>query len=389
MTDLAESLVRRGVSVTALSGRGSYNGGARFPARENYKGVNVERAWSTGFGKGNPVKRLADYFSFYLGALVKLALIERHDIVMALTTPPLIALLAILIGRVRRMRVVALVQDFYPDIPIALGVVAPHSFVAVILEKLSRFVLRRADRIVVLGECMRERVVEKLGEEHLARIDVIHNWADGEKVAPLVSNSPNSFRVEHDLNDKFVVLFSGNFGRVNEFATVLKAAARLRDRTEIVFLFVGDGVMASEIKTFADANRLANVRLLPYQPRENLRTSLGAGDALLVTLAQGLAGLSVPSKTYVILAAGRPLLFVGDGRSDAARLVKRFDCGAVIESGDEGALAETILAWSIDKHGLAEKGRRARRAFEEHFDRPQAVNHYLATFSKCLGETAV
>jgi colanic acid biosynthesis glycosyl transferase WcaI len=383
MTDLGESLIEQGVQVTALAGRGRYNGGDGLPPSEVYKGVRIERAWATGFGKASAVKRLSDYLSFYLGASWKLLRLPRHDVVMALTTPPLIGLVALIIGRLRGMRVVALVQDVYPDVAVALGALRERSLATRFLNFLSRFMLRRSDRIVVLGDCMRERIISKVGDAVSARMDVIHNWADGAEIKPL-EDEENSFAAEHDLGDKFVLLFSGNLGRVNEFKTVLEAARILRNRPDILFLFIGEGAKAAEIKAFSEKHNLENVRTLPYQPRETLRYSLAAGGASLVTLAQGLAGLSVPSKTYSILAAGRPILFVGDARSSVAQIVADNNCGEVISSNDSSRLARIIADWASDKKKLAELSRSSRKAFEQHFDRSKAVNAYLETFSKCL-----
>jgi colanic acid biosynthesis glycosyl transferase WcaI len=384
MTDLAESLTQQGVHVTALAGRGRYNGGGGLALEEVYKGVRIERAWSTSFGKGNSVKRLCDYLSFYLGATWKLLRLPRHDVILALTTPPLIGLIALFAGRLRGMRVVALVQDVYPDVAVSLGVLNGRSPTMRFLDYLSRLMLRRSDRIVVLGECMRERVTAKIGERFSSRVDVIHNWADGEEIKPASGCEENPFSVEHGLGGKFVLLFSGNLGRVNEFSTVLEAALALRDRSDILFLFIGEGAKAGEIEKFVEEHGLDNIRMLPYQPRETLRQSLAAGDASLVTLADGLAGLSVPSKTYGILAAGRPILFVGDVRSSAARIVLGHNCGEVISSGDARRLARIITEWACDGAKLMELGAASRRAFEKYFDRPRAVAAYMETFSKCL-----
>jgi colanic acid biosynthesis glycosyl transferase WcaI len=383
MTDLAESLVERGVEVTALCGRGRYNGGERLASFEEHKGVRIERAWATSFGKRNLLGRLADYLSFYLGASWKLLRLPKHDLVMALTTPPLISLVALLIGRLRGMRVVALVQDVYPDVAVALGAIRAKGVATRGLDWLNRLVLGGADRIIVLGDCMRELIAAKLQPEKLPRIDVIHNWADGREIQP-AGDDENPFVKAHDLADKFVVLFSGNLGHVNEFATVMEAARRLRDHSNILFLFVGEGAKRDEIEQFINHHALSNVRLLSYQPRHLLRYSLAAGDALLVTLAEGLAGLSVPSKTYAILAAGRPVLFIGDLKSDAARIVKEYDCGAAFASGESAALANLLARWALDRAELQAKGRRARQVFEEQFDRQIAVTLYLQTFAKCL-----
>jgi colanic acid biosynthesis glycosyl transferase WcaI len=383
MTELAESLLTQGVEVTALSGRGRYNGGERLQKRESHKGVRIERAWATGFGKKNSLGRVCDYLSFYLGASWKLLRLPRHDIVMALTTPPLIGLIALIAGRLRGMRVVALVQDIYPDVAVSLGALRQRSLSTRFLNYLSRLLLRKSDRIIVLGECMRTRIINKAGESVASRVDVIHNWADGSEIKPL-NKDVNPFNAEHNLEGKFVLLFSGNLGRVNEFSTVLNAARILRARADILFLFVGEGAKASEIENFSQAHNLENIRMLPYQPRETLRYSLASADASLVTLAEGLAGLSVPSKTYGILAAGRPILFVGDARSSVARIALDNNCGAVVSSGDSARLAQIITDWASDKEKLTQLGIASRKAFEKHFNRPQAVNSYLETFSKCM-----
>lgn len=383
MTELAESLVERGVEVTALAGRGRYNGGEKFPKSEVHKNIRIERAWTTSYGKGSLAGRLVDYFTFYLGATWKLLRVPRQDILLALSHPPLIGLIALAIGRMRRMRVVALVQDVHPDLAIALGTISPKNPAARLLGWLNRVALRGADRIIVLADCMREKISAKVGATRAANIDTIHNWADGRLIKPLNGES-NPFIIEHKLEGKFVVLFSGNFGHVNEFKTVLEAARRLRERTEIVFLFIGDGVKASEIKNFSIQHELQNIHVLPYQRRESLRFSLAAGDALLTTLAEGLAGLSVPSKAYGIMAAGRPILFVGDARSDVARLVTENNCGAVVAAKEDERLAEVITAWATNPEKLKEMGRAARTLFESRFDRAHAVEAYLDTFNKCM-----
>jgi glycosyltransferase involved in cell wall biosynthesis len=383
MTDLAEELVEQGLEVTALAGRGRYNGGASLAPRETYRGVRIERAWATSFGKGSIFGRLCDYLSFYFGAAWKLAVLPRHDLVMVLTTPPLINLVALIIGRFRGMRVVALVQDVYPDVAVSLGALKERSLLTRLLSRLNYLTLSGADRIIVLGECMRDRIQHLLGEEFSARMDIIHNWADGNELKPL-DGELNHFIEEHSLKDKFVVLFSGNMGHVNEFATVLNAAHLLRDRKDILFLFIGEGARAPEIREFSTANRLQNIRMLPYQSRRMLRHSLAAGDVHLVTLVKGLAGLSVPSKTYGIMASGRPILFVGDTSSTAARLVKKYRCGEVLESGESERLAEVIAHWATNREELSAIGSAARRAFEERFDRPQAVDAYMQTFKKCM-----
>lgn len=388
MTELAQNLCQQGVEVTALASRGRYNGGDTLPPRENHDGVRVERAWATGFGKNTLFGRLADYLTFFFGAFWKLLTMPRQDVVMALTTPPLIGLIALIAGRLRGMRFVALMEDLYPDVAIALGALNPDSGLAKALDWLSCQMLKRADRIIVLSDCMLERVIAKIGPEARSRIDVIHNWADGQEITPLTAGEERFFNPQDwpDLTDKFVVLFSGNLGMVNEFATVLEAAKQLRHCDDIAFVFIGAGAKAAEIRRFAMQHDLDNVRMLPYQPRHSLRHCLASSGALLITLSDGLAGLSVPSKTYSSLAAGRPLLYVGDQRSSVAQLITKNECGAAVASGDSQRLAATLSAWAANRDELTGLGEAARALFERRFDRQVAVRDYLKSLTKCFND---
>jgi colanic acid biosynthesis glycosyl transferase WcaI len=388
MTDLAEGLIDRGFDVTALASRGRYNGGAKLPHRESHRGVKIERAWATSLGKGNLACRLCDYLSFYIGAAVKLLLLPRHDIVMALTTPPLIGMVAVVICRLKRAALISLVQDVYPDVAIALGALHREGLLSRLLEGLNRRMLTSSTRIIVLGECMRDRIAAKVGPVTSHRIDVIHNWADGSVIKPLEA-SKNSFVAQNGYQDRFLVMFSGNLGQVNDFQTLIESAALLRDRADILLVFIGEGAKKDEIADFARRNNLTNVRMLPYQPRELLPQSLAAGHACVVTLAEGLAGLSVPSKAYAIMAAGRPILFVGDSASAIAKIVEEARAGAVVSSGDSRRVSQLITNWADNRAEVELLGGNARAVFEKRFDRRIAIDAYVESFSKCTGRAAL
>ncbi|HEY6329162.1 MAG TPA: glycosyltransferase family 4 protein, partial [Blastocatellia bacterium] len=215
-----------------------------------------------------------------------------------------------------------------------------------------------------------------------SKMDTIHNWADGAAIKPL-PDKENGFAAEYDLTGRFVVMFSGNLGKVNDFDTVLESARLLKRRADIRFVFIGDGAKRKEIQDYIRTNDLTNVLMLPYQPREALPRTIAAGHASLVTLADGLAGLSVPSKSYAIMAAGRPILFVGDKKSGIARIVRRYRCGEVISAGDSARLTRVIETWAGDRYRPERMGRNARAAFEKYFDRKIAVDSYVRSFSKC------
>jgi glycosyltransferase involved in cell wall biosynthesis len=367
-SDLAEDLVALGHQVTVVAARGAYLGGAGLPARETWQGVEIIRVGGTSFGKRTLPGRIADYLSFYVAAAARTLLLKRFDAVIATTAPPLVAVLGALLKGLKGSRFVYWLQDLYPELAIEFGVLAPGSLAARGFERLSRFALRRADAVVVLGDAMSSKVQAK--GVPLARIHVIPNWADGKAVRP-VSHESSSFRRQHGLDGRTVVLYSGNMGRGHDMRTILDAARLLCQVPNLVFAFIGDGARRGEVE--AACGDLPNVRLFPYQPREQLHDSLSAGDIHVVSQEPATLGLIEPSKLYGVLAAGRPMLYIGPPESEAARTVLEEGIGEVVAPGDAAGAARAIVALATRSQAL---GARARATFELVYDRPHRTRAF-------------
>ncbi|WP_242344770.1 glycosyltransferase family 4 protein [Anaeromyxobacter terrae] len=370
-TDLAEDLAASGVEVTALSGRGSYLGGKQLGARDEHRGVQIVRASATSLGKRTLLHRGMDYASFYATAGAALARLPRHDVMIAMTTPPLIAAAAAALKGPKRSRLVYWVQDLYPDVAVAFGALGPRSPLTRMMAAASRAVMRRADRVVVLGEVMGERCVASGADP--ARISVIPNWADAAAVHP-VEHGRNSLRDGLANGARTVVMYSGNMGLAHDIATLLGAARRLRDRRDVAFVFIGDGARKRDVE--AAARELPNLRLEPYQARERLAESLSAGDLHLIGLSPEIEGLIEPSKLYGIMAAGRPALFVGPEGSEVARTIVRHDCGRVLRNGDAEGLASAIAELADDHDLRIAMGERARAVLEQRYARRVATARF-------------
>ena len=355
-TDLAEDLVASGLEVTALAARGSYLGGQKLPLREVHRGIRIDRVRCTSLGKRSIARRLVDYATFFLSAAARVLFSRRQDVVVAMSTPPLVATLGVMLRRLRGTRFVYWLQDVYPELAIAFGVVRAGSATARVLDGISRLTLRSADAVVVLGEAMAERVRAKGIDP--SRVHVVPNWAD-ERVLRPVQREGNAFRRAHDLAGKRVVLYSGNMGRAHDVATLLGAARLLRGEPDLVFLFVGEGAKRAEVE--AGARELPSIRLLPYQPREGLSESLSAGDVHVVTQSNFTVGLIEPSKLYGAMAVGRPVLFIGPAGTEAAQTVEHEGIGEVVACGD-CAGAAAALGRLLQRCG--ELGDRARAVFE-------------------------
>ena len=230
----------------------------------------------------------------------------------------------------------------HPEVAIALGALGPESLATLTVLAVSRSVMRRADLVVALGEEMRERCIGAGSVPE--RTIVVPNWSDADSVHP-VPRERNPLRVELAGGAEVVVMYSGNIGRGHDVETLLAAARRLRDHSDIVFVFVGDGAKRADVD--AARRELRNVRVAEYQPRERLSQSLSAGDIHLIALAPEMEGLIEPSKLYGIMAAGRPAVF-GPARSEVARTIRRENCGRVVPNGDVDALTATLLELAED-----------------------------------------
>lgn len=369
--ELAEDLAAAGVEVTALASRGSYLGGETLPAEETWRGVRIRRLWATSLGKRTLAHRAVDYASFYASAAAALVTMPRQDVVVALTTPPLIAAAGLPARTLRGARLVYWVQDLYPDVAVAFGALGARSLAARAMAAVSRAVMHRSDAVVALGEAMRERCVAHGAVPE--RVVVIPNWADPDAVRPIL-HAENPLRRELAGEAAFLVMYSGNMGRAHDVGTLLAAAERLWQDRSIRFHFQGNGAKRELVARAAE--RLPNVRISDYQPRARLSESLSAADLHLISLDAHLAGLLEPSKLYGIMAAGRPALFVGPEESEVARTIRREMCGEVIPPGDPGALARRVTELARDPARCTEMGQRGRKAVVDRFGRKSAVARF-------------
>ena len=373
MTDVAFDLARHGHDVEVIASQGTYEGKEKLSRTENAGGVLIRRVWSPNLGKRSALCRLADLASFAAGGLISAISAPRADRIVVLTNPPMYALAGVLLKLFRREPYVYILMDLYPDIAVRAGVLRANALLTRFARWLSRITFRKAEKIVVLGTCM-ARAVERYGIPR-DKIVIIRNWSDEDVVVP-VSADQNPLRAELGYGDEFVVMYSGNMGVGHRFDDILQAALELRDRKDIRFLFVGGGVRRSTIEQFRDEHNLDNLTVRDYFPRSQLRWSLPLGDAHFVSLREGFEGLIVPSKTYGIMAAGRPVVYQGNPTGEIARMLLEEGGGEVIGEGDADALRETIAAWADDRQAAREIGRQARLVFERRYTRANGLRRY-------------
>jgi len=375
LSNFAAGLAEHGHQVTAIASRRAYDRPEqKFPARETWKGIEICRLASTGFGKGAKWKRAADFGSFSAACTLRLLVADRYDAVVALTSPPLVSYLAAWFCRLRGAKLFYWVMDLNPDEALAAGWLREGGLPMRALEIMSRFSLYQSHRIIALDRFMRDRIVAKgIPAE---RVAVIPPWAHDEAVR-FDPEGRAKFRTQHGLTDKFVVMYSGNHSPVHPLTTLLEAARRLADDPRFIFCFVGGGSEHPRVQKFAGQYSLKNILCLPYQPLAELAGSLSAADLHAVVLGDPFVGMIHPCKIYNILTVGAPLLYVGPEPSHLADILAGMEgsphTARVAHGKPEDAVTQIRRIAALGTRGDKELFKRAAAKFSVHTLRPQQV----------------
>jgi colanic acid biosynthesis glycosyl transferase WcaI len=309
LTDLAIALAARGHDVTVIaSDRGYDDPAARFKRRERWNGIEIIRIPSLSFGKNGRWRRAFSFASFLLMCALRLLTLRRFDVVVALTSPPLISFLGALFVKLEGGKFCFWVMDLNPDEAIAAGWLDERSIASRVLQRMLKYSLNVAARTVVLDRFMKERVVAKGFDP--ARIAIVPPWSHDDHVQYSPAGR-EEFRQKHGLTEKFVVMYSGNHSPCHPLDTLLDAARALKERPEIVFCFVGGGSEQVKVRDLAAKHGLTNVKCLPYQPLNELAGSLSAADLHVVVMGDPFVGIVHPCKVYNIMSVGAPTLYIG------------------------------------------------------------------------------
>ena len=336
LTDLATTLASRGHEITVIaSDRGYDDPAIRFKRRERWEGIEILRIPAASFGKSSRWRRVLNFGSFMLLCSLRLLVLPRFDVVVGLTSPPLISFLAALFVKIKGGSFYFWVMDLNPDEAIAAGWLAQHSLTSRILQRMLSYSLKVASRTVVLDRFMKERVVAKGVDP--ARIAIVPPWSHDDQV---VYSRPGreEFRQQHGLSDRFVVMYSGNHSPCHPLDTLLAAARALREQSEIVFCFVGGGSEQAKVREAG----LSNVKCLPYQPLNELSNSLSAADLHVVVMGDKFVGIVHPCKVYNILSIGAPVLYIGPEPSHVTDIASQHGQFFVCLHGDVDAVVTAI-----------------------------------------------
>ncbi len=378
ITELATDLAKRGHQVTMITGAPNYPYGRVFDGYRNrlyqsemLEDVHVIRTWSYISPSKKFWSRLLHYGTYSATAFYGALAAGRPDVIVSYSPPLPLGFSAWLLSRIWRVPWVLQIEDLYPDAAIAAGVMRNKKVIGFFLW-MERFLYQRSHLISVISDSFRQSVLTK--GVPASKMHVIPSWADPDQVRPLPRD--NAFRHRHGLDGKYVVMYAGNIGLTSCLEDILLTAEILRERTEIQFVIVGEGVKKTALEAEIRTRQLPNIALLPYQPREFFPEMLAAADILLVTLNDGAALSSVPSKIFNGMASARPILAVAPLGSELANIVKEARCGWRIPPGSPMELAITITHSIGQEPKLIQMGQNGRVHLEKYFSRNACVDAY-------------
>jgi len=387
MTKIAEGLSSNSLVMAVCAQPTCSMRGTRAPAREVHKGVCIRRYPSTTFNKDKLALRILNIFSIcfssFFGAI---RLIRSSDLILVVTNPPLLPFIVWLTCKFRGAKFVLRIDDVYPDMLNVAGMLERGSFIYRTLEKLNLHLYQAADHIVVLGRDMYSLVLNKIGKQHHNRVHIIPNWGEIDQIYPCLREN-NSLLKELHLENKLVVQYAGNMGYPHDIESLVEAAKLLSKKPKIHFFFIGSGVKRGWLEEQIKINSLNNITLLDPRPRAEQNNFLNACDVAVSALVKGMSGVSVPSRMYNIMAAGKPVVAIGDEDSELGFIIREENVGWIAPPGKVNAFVNAVLEAENNPDLLIDMGRRARQLVEEEYSREHVVRLYKKLFDKMNEDT--
>jgi len=379
LTSIAEGMSDK-FDVKVICGQPNYaSRGIKAPKHETRKGVEIFRVWGTTFDKNIiPLKFLNMLTLSTAMFFVSLFRFRRNDRVLVVTAPPSLPFVSALASLLKGSLYTLLLHDCYPEVMYAVGKMRPDSFSSRLVNLLNSWLYKHASKMIVVGRDMNELMQSKTNGLEIP-IVFIPNWADLESIHPTPRNE-NSLLADLGIEDKFVFMYAGNIGYPTDIESIIECAYRLRDRNEFHFVFIGSGAKAKFLRNEVERRSLTNISLLGQRPREEQIVFLNACDVGLISLVKNMWGTAMPSRTYNILAAGKPILALTDNGSELARVIEEDKVGWYTQPGNVDDLQAKMLEIFEQRAHLREMGQRARGVAIKKYSLTSAIERYSTEF---------
>lgn len=364
--------------------------------KERINGVNILRIRVPEFQKTNKISRVKNILSYFFGAMSATFKVGKMDYVFSISQPPILGGLLGVWGKwVKHAKFIYNIQDFNPEQTMAVGYIKSR-FITDAMMWFDKFSCKRSNLIITVGRDLVETVENRFKGHKVPKTVMINNWIDEKEIYPLPDDNPKvmEFKKKYGLDDKFVIMYSGNIGLYYDLENLIKVLKQFRkgytlkgvyeegprtaDGREVVFAFVGAGSVLDKLVLYSKKHHFENIVFIPYQDKADLIYSLNAGDVHWCVNAKGIKGVSCPSKAYGIMAAGKPMIGVLERGTEVRGLIEECNCGKCCEPGDYVEIADSIR-WFIEHSDGAEfkdMGMSGRKCLEKNLTKDVSVRKY-------------
>lgn len=383
LTELCEGMIDT-FDITVICVVPSYSGtiDEKYKTKRIYKeehnGIKIIRVRVPEFQKSNKISRIKNLLAYFFNSLLATLKIEKQDYIYTISQPPILGGVLGVLGKwLKGGKLIYNIQDFNPEQTMAVGY-SKNKLLLNTVMAVDKFSCKKADKVIVVGRDMQETLRNRFNNKKVPKNVFINNWINEKEIYPLEQNHPRimEFKEKYNLQDKFIIMYSGNIGLYYDLENIIKVIGEFKDREDVVFAFVGDGTVKDKIEAYVSENNLSNVTFIPYQDKADLIYSLNAADIHWVVNAKGIKGVSVPSKLYGVMAAGKPVLGVLDKGSEARLIVEDCNCGLCIEPGNYKEISNNIEYILNNKEEIRLLGLNGRQYLESNLTKEVSINKY-------------
>lgn len=349
--------------------------------KENINEINVVRVRVPEFQKSNKLSRTKNLLAYFFNSLIATFKLEKHDYIFTISQPPILGGVLGVLGKwIKGGKLIYNIQDFNPEQTMAVGY-TKNKLLLNTAMMMDKFSCKQSNEVIVVGRDMQETLRNRFNNKKVPENTFINNWIDEKEIYPLNENHPKiiDFKEKYNLNDKFIIMYSGNIGLYYDLENIIKVIGKFNEREDVIFAFVGDGTVKKEIEDYATENKLSNVTFIPYQDKADLVYSLNSADIHWVVNAKGIKGVSVPSKLYGVMATGKPVLGVLDKGSEARLIVDECNCGVCTEPGNYNEIYNKIEYILNNKEKVKSLGQNGRKYLEMNLTKEVSINKYKNT----------
>lgn len=391
LTELAEGL-RDTFHTTVICTVPSYTGKVSQHYRkhkyyyENINDVDILRIRVPEFRKNFAPSRIVNIVSYFFSAIAATLRVEQQDYIFTISQPPILGGMLGVIGKFfKKAKLIYNIQDFNPEQVRAVGF-TNNRLILNTMMCLDKKSCRNADKVIVVGRDMVD-TLKKRFPDNIVNYAHINNWINEKEIYPLSEKDQGvvAFKRRYGLENKFIFMYSGNIGLYYDLQNILKLISHFKQCQDVCFAFIGEGSVLEELKNYKEAEKLENVIFIPYQDKKDLIYSLNAGDVHFVMNAKGIKGVSVPSKLYGVMAAGKPVLGILEDGSEARLIVEEAKCGIAVAPEHYEEIEKLIQKFISDmsKEERLKMGENGHRYLLEHLTKEVSIEKYKEEILSC------